>query len=120
MSEPPPLFHGTRRGFRAGGLLLPRSAHGGAPTSAPGGQAPPGAAGYVYATEHLDLAWAYAFHAPGRGRPKVLRVGPLGPVTPDPEHSAAMAAWRCEAARVLEVLLTPTLTEAEAREGWQR
>lgn len=73
---------------------------------------------WVYVTQSLDLAWVYAWHAPGRGKPKVLVVEPHGTVEPDPEHSAAMDAWRCEWARVSGVLTEPTMTEEEARSGW--
>lgn len=116
------LYHGTRAGYRGpGGLVLPRATHGGPGTSAPvnAGQAAPADAGrWVYATESLDLAWVYAWHAPGRGRPKVLVIEPRGTLEPDPEHSPAMTAWRCEWATVSAVLTTPAVTEDEARAGW--
>jgi hypothetical protein len=114
-------YHGTRRGFRAGGVLLPRASHTGVPTTAPlnAGQEPPSDAGqWVYVTRDLDLAWVYAWHAVGRGKPKVLRVNPVGTLERDPEHSVRMDAWRCEFAPVRQVLLEPTMTEAEARDGW--
>jgi hypothetical protein len=71
-------------------------------------------------TGSLDLAWVYAWMAPGRGKPKVLVVVPLGSVELDPEHSPDMDAWRAEAARVVDVLYVPTITEQQAREGWIR
>lgn len=115
------LFHGTRRPFKRGGLLIPRSRHGGPGTSAPltpGRTQPEDAADWVYLTSDLDLAWVYAFHAPGRGRARVLRVTPIGDVLRDIEHGDTMAAYRCEAATVADVLTEPTVTEAEARDGW--
>lgn len=72
----------------------------------------------MYVTRDLDLAWVYAYHATGRGRPKVLVVRPTGGLERDPEHSLRMDAWRTESAKVLRVLIEPTMTEAEAREGW--
>jgi hypothetical protein len=119
---PPPLFHGTRRPFMKGGLLLPRAKLGGAPaTSAPmkAGRAPnPDAENWVYVTTSLTLAWVYAWHAPGRGRPRVLTVTPLGPVYDDPEHSPDMEAYRTDAAVVAAVDLEPLVSEADARAGW--
>lgn len=116
------FFHGTRRGFGRGGYLFPRTFHGGEGTAAPvnSGQAPSADAdGWVYLTEEIDLAWAYAYAAPGRGKPKVLEVEPYGVVEPDPEHGPRMKAWRCNgSARVVRVLTEPTMTEAEAQEGW--
>lgn len=116
-------YHGTRRGFRAGGVLLPRSVHHSAATTAPvnpGQVALADAEDWVYITRNLDLAWVYAWHAVGRGKPKVLQVNPVGDLEPDPEHSTAMDAWRCEFATVKKVFAEPTVTEAEAREGWRR
>lgn len=114
-------YHGTRRGFRPGGYLFPRAFHGSIGTTAPlapGQAAPSDSDQWVYVTRSVDLAWVYAFHGTGRGRPKVLVVRPSGGLEPDPEHSAAMDAWRTQSARVLRVLVEPTMTEAEAREGW--
>jgi hypothetical protein len=115
------LYHGTRRPFAKGGLLLPQSKHGGAGTHAPlmaGATSPADASGYVYVTTSETLAWVYAWCAPGRGKPRVLIVGPCGEVERDPEHSLAMEAFRCEAAAVLAVDLVPKVDEADAREGW--
>jgi hypothetical protein len=116
-----PLYHGTRRGFGVGGYLFPRAHHGGAGTSAPvnpGREVPAEADNWVYVTESIELAWAYAWAAPGRGKPKVLEVRAYTPIEPDPEHSAAAQAWRCGSAKVLRVHTDPVMTEAEAREGW--
>lgn len=116
-----PLFHGTRRAFTRGGILIPRHDHGGAEANAPtnpGAVAPVESAGWVYVTERLDVVWAYAWAAPGRGKPKVLVVAPRGVVEPDPEHSPAMAAWRCEWAKITQVLVEPTVDEATATAGW--
>ena len=80
---------------------------------------PADAGDWVYLTTDIDLAWVYAWHAPGRGAPRVLVVRPIDDsLEPDPEHSAAMTAWRCKAASVTKVLTTPTVTEDEARSGW--
>ena len=87
-------YHGTRRGFRRGGLLLPRSTHGGPATSAP------------------------AWRAPGRGKPKVLVIEPFGDIERDPEHSLAMDAWRGSWAKVRGVLTEPAVSEDAARAGW--
>lgn len=116
------LYHGTRRGFSAGGYLFPRSHHGGAKTAAPvnEGRVELGDRDeWVYMTTSLDLAWAYAWAAPGRGRPKVLVVRPAGVIEPDPEHSPQMGAWRTEMAKVTSVLTEPTMTEQEALTGWK-
>lgn len=116
------FYHGTRRGFTRGGVLLPRSKHGGAGTTAPvnpGMRQPQDASSYVYVTTDVAIAWVYAWHAAGRGKPKVLVVQPIGEVKPDPEHSPAMSAYRCEWARVESVLTEPTITEQQAREGWE-
>jgi hypothetical protein len=121
VSDAPPLYHGTRRGFGSGGWLFPRDFHHSTGTTAPvnSGHAPaPDASGWVYATESLDLAWAYAYAAVGRGRPKVLVVEPHGRIEPDPEHSADMQAWRFEFGRVTAILTEPTITEIEAYQGW--
>ncbi len=69
-AEDPTWYHGTRRGFQKGGLLVPRADHGKAGTTAPlapGRAAPDDAVNHVYMTQDLDLAWAYAWAAPGRG-----------------------------------------------------
>lgn len=119
--DEPRWYHGTRRGFTRGGVLIPRSHHGRTGTSAPtapGRSSPASADQYVYLTRDLNLAWVYAWHAPGRGRPKVLVVAPHGDLEPDPEHSREMDAWRCDWATVRQVLTEPAVTEADARAGW--
>ena len=117
---PMTFYHGTRRGFRPGGYVFPQSFHGEEGTSAPltsGSQQPDDAGRWAYVTTSLELAWVYAWHAPGRGRPKVLVVRPAG-LQEDPEHSPYMQAFRCESARVLKVDIHPVMTEDEARSGW--
>lgn len=119
--EPPPLYHGTRSGFTKGGLLLPRSKHRGKGTTAPlkpGYSERADARDFVYVTASVELAWVYAWHSQGRGRPRVLTVRPLSPVWQDPEHSEDMEAYRCEAAFVLAVDFDPSVSEADARAGW--
>lgn len=114
-------YHGTRRGFSRGGWVFPRGFHTGAGTDAPrvaGRGEPDGADQWVYVTTDPVIAWVYAWHAPGRGRPKVLTVVPRGAVEPDVEHSPSMNAWRCESARVTAVSTDPLITEADARAGW--
>lgn len=99
-------YHGTRRGFTRGGVLLPRTDTGARGTTAPlnpGRTQPADAAGWVYVTRDHDVAQAYAEAAPGRGRPKVLTVQPHGDLTRDPEHGYATDAWRCRWATVLAV-----------------
>lgn len=122
MTSRPRFFHGTRRHFTQGGYLFPRGDHGAEGTGAPvnpGMESPEDAAQWVFVTEDIDVAWAYAWVAPGRGKPKVLEVEPIGAIEPDPEHSPAMRAWRCEWAKVTRVHKESTITEAEAREGWE-
>lgn len=56
-------YYGTRRGFRPGGYLFPRSWHHGLGTTAPvnPGTTPPQDAGnWVYLTRDLNVAWVYA------------------------------------------------------------
>lgn len=121
MEHPERWFHGTRRGFTTGGALLPRDEHAGPGTAAPlnpGYTAPADTAAWVYLTQDVNVAWAYAWVAPGRGRPKVVEVIPHGNLEPDPEHSTTMYAWRCEWAKVCRVHKTPAITEAEAAAGW--
>lgn len=121
--EPPPLYHGTRRGFTKRGLLMPRTFHQSKQVTTaplmPGKQPREDSEQYVYVTTSKILAWAYAWAATGRGRPRVLTVAPLGPVWPDPEHSVDMEAYRCEAAVVVDVDFEPMITETEANAGWQ-
>lgn len=75
------LYHGTRRPFRKGGLILPPSLHG-------NGQANhlpdyPEAADWVFVTPEFDTAAMFARNASGRGKPRVLEVTPLDPVEED-------------------------------------
>lgn len=115
-------YHGTRRGFGRGGWVFPRTFHGGAGTQAPlqpGKASPEDTAEHVYITTDEHLAWAYAYAAVGRGRPKVLVVEPHGPVEHDPEHSRDMPAYRCRGtARVVEVLTEAPFTAEESAAGW--
>lgn len=118
------FYHGTRRGFSKSGWVTPRTFNKGRATRAPlqhGCVARPDAERYVYVTTDIHLAWAYAYEAPGPGSPKVLQVEPHGSVTPDPEHSHAMEAYRVDGwAKVVAVipLSEAPFTEAESRSGW--
>lgn len=122
MSEPVVFYHGTRKGFSKGGYLFPRSFHKGAGTYAPlkpGFEPRKDAEDYIYITTSETLAWVYAWHAPGRGRPKVLVVEPHGVIERDPEHSIDMEAYRCDGiAKVLSVDTEPKINEFEAAAGW--
>lgn len=93
-----PLYHGTRRGFDRGGLLLP------------GGEVGQdnhglGRTGHVYVTPDLGLAKHYAEHANGKGRPRVVEVAPLGPVEVDDSTVGGdqQESYRVDCARVLRV-----------------
>lgn len=116
------LYHGTRRPFGKRGLLLPRSEHDGPGTNAPlntGRTAWPDADTWCYATEHVELAWAYAYAAPGRGRPRVLIVSPLDEyIHRDPESSEESLCWRFKSAWVVEVLTDPPFSQEAAEAGW--
>jgi hypothetical protein len=122
MSEPV-FYHGTRRGFSRGGFLMPKRFHQQQDqTSAPlipGKERARDSDDWVYVTTSPELAWVYAWCAPGRGKPKVLVVEPSGPIERDPEHSPGMEAYRTSMAKVVAVLKDPLVTEQEAREGWQ-
>jgi len=121
MAETPAFYHGTRAAFRTGGYLFPRCTHGAEGTTAPvheGRTQPEESGDWVYVTTSKTLAWVYAWHAAGTGKPRVLTVQPIGTLGADPEHSAAMEAYRCEMAKVLSVDTKPEITEKEAREGW--
>jgi hypothetical protein len=115
-------FHGTRRGFTRNGWLFPRAFHGGVGTSAPlqpGRESPADSVGFIYITTDENLAWAYAYEAVGRGKPKVLVVEPQGEIEHDPEHSHDMPAYRCNGmARVVDVFTDAPFTEEESRAGW--
>lgn len=104
-----------------GGLLVPRNMHGGASTFAPlceGREHLRGSENWVYVTTCQELAWAYAWAAAGRGKPRVLTVNPAGPLERDPEHSIDMEAYRCEAAFVVSVSTEPLMDEMTATAGW--
>jgi hypothetical protein len=116
------FYHGTRRGFTRGGYLMPRTFTGKSDSTTaplkPGKSTASDSDRYVYITTSKILAWVYAWHAPGRGKPKVLTVEVLGAVERDPEHSLDMEAYRTDMAKVINVDTEPIITEEEAREGW--
>lgn len=100
--DKPLLYHGTRVGFSRGGYLFPVDFHKSQPR--PGGS--DDGTAYVYMTTDLDLAWWYAEQHPGRGKPKVLVVEPLGPIEVDySPYDNESDQYRCEAgAKVRKVL----------------
>lgn len=108
MSDPV-LYHGTRRGFRPGGILLPPDTTGHQP-STHGYTVPDGWVDdreqYVYVTTDIDIARDFAAQAPGRGRPKVLIVTPMTPVEKDPATIGGHVAptYRCGWARVDRII----------------
>ena len=121
--QPVTWYHGTRRGFTRGGYVTPRNFHrskdGTSAPLQPGKASPADAVEHTYLTTSPLLAWVYAWAAPGRGKPKVLTVEPMGDVYRDPEHSADMEAYRCDGwLRVVNVDTEPIITEQEARDGW--
>ena len=65
------FYHGTRRPFGPGGLLLPGEKFGADNHGL-------GRSEWVYVTTELDLAIEYAKAAQGRGRAKVVQVQPWG------------------------------------------
>lgn len=100
-------YHGTRAGFMAGGLVLPRNETGALPTTAPlnpGMRLPADQGEYVYMTRDLDVAWNYARASSGKGKPKVLVISPLDRPERDREHGPNTDAWRCKAATVVRVI----------------
>lgn len=97
------LYHGTRAPFRGrGGLVLPGDET--------GRHAHPGMeyrSDYVYVTPDLDLAWAYAIAATGRGKPRVLVVLPGSPLLHDDSTIAGgeeQVSFRCTHAYVQKIL----------------
>lgn len=106
--EPVPLYHGTRKPFQRGGLILPRSQHGGPANHVATGTVPfaDDAANWVYLTPDLDLAWDYAVEATGRGAPRVCEVAVWGDLLVDDStvNGEDVVQFRCEAASVVRVL----------------
>lgn len=96
------MYHGTRRPFTKGGLLLPVDDHKG---KARTGQATDGTA-FCYMTTDRELAEWYAIQAKGRGLPRVLTVEPIGliEVDPSPYDYEIGDQYRCrDGARVIAV-----------------
>lgn len=107
MTNPPPLYHGTRAGFRGrGGLVLPAACTG-RPVTLGGIRDDEGE--HVYVTPDRELAVAFAYLAGGKGRPRILTVLPLGPLEVDIATFGGeeREAYRCEAATVVAVEVLP-------------
>lgn len=115
-------FHGTKAPLRRGDMVLPRRIHGGPATNAPltpGGTRLPESDDYVYVTNDYNFAWACAYESGALGEPVVLVVKPQGNLELDPEHSAHMGAYRCEAALVLAVDNQAPFDAEAAKKGWR-
>jgi hypothetical protein len=110
--EPEPLYHGTRRPFGRGGLLVPGDDVGADHHGL-------GRSGWVYVTPDFELAKEYARAAQGRGRAKVVQVRPWGEVYVDDSTIAGgeeQESYRCEAATVLRrVWIEETRSEPPIR-----
>lgn len=92
------LYHGTRAPFTVGGYLFPPDDTKATPR--PGNSD----TGWVYVTDDVDLAEWYAHQHPGRGKPRVLTVMPMSPVTHDPSpFDGEDDQYRCEWAKVVAV-----------------
>lgn len=99
-SYPPPLYHGTRAGFRGpGGLVLPGAMLGRENHAQ-------GRSGVVYVTPDLDEAKLWAEASQGRGRAKVLQVRPMGIIGVDNStlNGEEHEGYTCEAATVVKVV----------------
>lgn len=98
-------YHGTRRGFKKGGLLLPRAMHGGKGSLGHLVNPSDDESDWVYITTDRGLAEDFALLAPGRGKPKVLTVNPLDAPEPDPAtfDGEDRESYRVKAARVIGV-----------------
>lgn len=102
------LYHGTRGRFRRGGYLFP---HGDPANDSPANfpqhdwREPA-----VYVTPDLDLAKDFAICARGSGKPRVVEVRPLGPVTVDDAtvNGAECETYRTPWAKVLRVVWIET------------
>lgn len=107
------LYHGTRRGFARGGLLLPNVETGTTPNhGASDSGVWPGRGEHVYVTTDVGIAWAFAQAAAGRGAPKVLEVEAWGELTADLSTNDGEPLPDCycvPAAKVLRVMKVPAL-----------
>jgi hypothetical protein len=115
MTETERLYHGTRAGFGAGGVLFP-----GATPGVDRDNHGLGRSEWVYVTPDLDLAKDYAEAASGRGRPKVLEVVPCGPLEVDDSTvgGEAQEAYRCEWAWVVRrVWIAPRAVSVSGHEA---
>ena len=79
--DQPPLFHGTKAGFRPGGYLFPPRFTGHEPRAGAQGE---DSLEFVYVTTDWEQAEWYAVNSKGRGRPKVLTVVPTDVLEVDP------------------------------------
>jgi hypothetical protein len=98
----PPLYHGTRRPFQKGGLVLPAKVTGAKFTE---GGVREDEGEHVYVTPDWQLAATFARMANGRGRPRILTVKPLSKLEVDwaTFGGEEREAYRCEAAIVEKV-----------------
>lgn len=91
------FYHGTRRPFDRGGLILPGAKFGEDNHGL-------GRSEWVYVTTELDLAIEYAKVAQGRGKAKIVEVQPWGEMFVDDSTIAGgqeQDSYKCEAAKVL-------------------
>jgi len=93
------LFHGTRKPFKKGGLVLPGDDVGIDNHAL-------GRSSVVYVTPDFDLACDYAEQAVGSGTPRVVSVFPLGDLYPDRSTVGGVYvdSWCCDAAVVRSVV----------------
>lgn len=107
------FYHGTRRPFNTGGLVLPGDKVGVDHHNL-------GRSDWVYVTTDLELAKDYARAAAGKGRAKVVQVRPWGDLYIDDStvNGEEQDSYRCEAASVLLRVWMETPEEAQAhRQG---
>ena len=75
------LYHGTRRGFMRGGLLMPVRFHRSEQRS---GHVGIDSTDYAYVTTERDLAVSYAMQSKGRAAPRLLICRPINEIEVDP------------------------------------
>lgn len=97
------LYHGTRRPFTKGGIVLP-----GEEVNTEENH-DLGRSDVVYVTPDLNLAWAYAGAAKDNGVPRVVEVHPLSALRLDNStvNGKEQIAFTCESAFVVNVFMDP-------------